>query len=285
MSISSLGSNPGAAIAAYLTDTKNEQSLANKWAKTNPQVQADVAYFQANASKLTSVDALMKNYRALQVVLGAFNVSDLLTSPALTRQLLTQDPHAASSTVQKIGNPLYQVFANAFNQFKNNPFGNSAGVTSVVNSYIENNFEAAQNTQTPGMQNALAFTRTASQFKSIAALMSSAQALPVVVAQTGINFVTYGNMSYDQQVAFLTSKIKLADFQSPAKVTKMAENYLIKAVQDPTNWEATPPNTNTVLSLFGGSSSSTSILSLFEGNSSGSNSASSSPTLSAVRVG
>jgi hypothetical protein len=279
MSVSSLTSNPGAAISTYLADTKNEQSLANKWAKSNPQMQSDIAYFQAQAPKLTTADALMKDYRSLKIVLGAFNVSGLLTSPALTKQLLTQNPSSASSTVQKIGNPLYQIFANAFNQFKNSPFGTSAGITSVVNSYVENNFEATQNTQTPGMQNALAFTRTASQFKSIAALMSSAQALPVVVAQTGITFTTYANMDYDQQVSFLTGKIKLADFQKPAKVTKMAENYLIQAAQSPTDWNATTPSTNTVLSLFGASSSA-SILSLFQNNSSGTSSSSTSPTLS-----
>ncbi len=279
MSIFAMNSTPGSAISTYLTDTKNEQTLANKWAKISPQVQSNVAYFQAQAPKLTTVDALMKDYRSLQVVLGAFNVSNLITSPALTRQLLTQDPASSSSTVQKIGNPAYQIFANAFNQFQNNPLGNSAGVTSVVNSYVENQFEAAQNTQTPGMQNALAFTRTASQFTTLAALMSSAQALPVAVAQTGINFTTYANMSYDQQVSFLSSKIKLADFQNPAKVTKMAENYLIQAVQDPTNWSATMADTNTVLSLFGGSSS-TSVLSLFGASGTSSASSSTDPTLS-----
>jgi hypothetical protein len=210
----------------------------------------------------------MKDYRSLKVVLGAFNISDLLTSPALTRQLLTQDPTSASSTVQKIENPSYQIFANAFNQFTNNPL-DAAGVTSVVNSYVENNFEAAQNTTTPGMQNALTFTRTASQFTSITALMTSTAALPVVVAQTGVSFTTYANMSYDQQVAFLTSKIKLSDFQNPAKVTKMAERYLIQAVQDPADWSATSPTTNTVLSLLGGGSG-TSMLSLFGGEGSSS---------------
>ena len=62
------------------------------------------------------------------------------------------------------------------------------------------------------MQNALAFTRTASQFTTIAALMSSAQALPVAVAQTGINFTTYANMSYDQQVSFLTQQNQARGF-------------------------------------------------------------------------
>jgi len=69
-------------------------------------------------------------------------------------------------------------------------------------------------------------------------------------------------MSYDQQVAFLTRKITLSNFQNPAKVTRMAEQYLIQAVQDPTAWGASNANTNTVVSLLGGSSD-TSELSLF----------------------
>jgi hypothetical protein len=117
MSIGSISANPGGAIAAYLVDTKNEQTLATKWASGNAQMQADIAYFKAQAPKLTSADALMKDYRSLKVVLGAFNVSNLLTSPALTKQLLTQDPSSSSSTVQKIGSSSYQIFANAFNQF------------------------------------------------------------------------------------------------------------------------------------------------------------------------
>jgi hypothetical protein len=276
MSIGSITANPGGAIAAYLADTRNEQTLATKWASGNAQMQADIDYFKAQAPKLTSADALMNDYRSLKVVLGAFNISNLLTSPALTRQLLTQDPSSSSSTAQKIKNPSYQIFANAFNQFSNNPL-DAAGVASVVNSYVENNFEAAQNTTTPGMQNALAFTRTASQFTSITALMTSTAALPVVVAQTGITFTTYANMSYPQQVAFLTSKIKLSDFQNPATVSKMAERYLIQAVQDPAAWSASTPTTNTVLSLLGGGND-TSMLSLFGGEDS--SGASGNPMLS-----
>ena len=271
--------NPWTAPCLKIIKTLTAKNTKPKSPRSTP-IQSDITYFQAQAPKLTSADALLKDYRSLSIVLGAFNVSDLLTSPALTRQLLTQDPSSTSSTVQKIGNPGYQIFANAFNQFQNNPIGSSGGATSIINSYVENSFEAAQNTQTPGMQNALTFTRTASQFTSIAKLMSSSAALPVVVAQTGITFNTYANMSYDQQVTFLTNKIKLADFQSPAKVTKMAENYLIQAVQNPTAWQATTADTNTVLSLFGGSNT-TSILSLFNGGSSTSSSTGSTdPVLS-----
>lgn len=281
MSITSLGSDPGTAIATYLADTKNEQTSATKWAKTNAQVQADITYFQAQAPKLTTADALMKDYRSLKIVLGAYNVSDLLSYPALTKQLLTQNPNSSSSVAQKIANPTYQKFAMAFNQFQNKPLSTASNVTTIVNNYVLNNYEAAQNTQTSGIQNALAFTRAASKITTIAQLMSNTSALAVAVGQTGINFTTYANMSYDQQVSFLTNKIKLSDFQSQAKVTKMAEQYLIQAVGDPTNWNATTAATTTVLSLFGGSAS-TSILSLFGGGSSNSSSTTSStdPTVS-----
>ena len=281
MSIASLTSSPGTAIASYLADTKNEQSLATKWAATNPQMQSDIAYFQAQAPKLTTADALTANYRALKIVLGAYNVSDLLAYPALTKQLLTQNPNDSGSVAQKIANPAYQKFALAFNQFQNQPLSSSGNVQTIINNYVINNFEAAQNTQTPGLQNALAFQRTATQITSIDQLMSNSAALAVAVGQTGITFSTYANMSYDQQVTFLTAKVKLADFQNPAKVTKMAEQYLIQAVQSPAAWNASNATPDTVVSLFGGSAT-TSILSLFgdTGSSGSSGSSSTDPALS-----
>jgi hypothetical protein len=262
MSIISTSSNLGMAISTYITDGKNEPALAATWAKGNGQVQADTTYFQSKAPKLTSVDALMKDYRSLKVVLGAYNVSGLLTSPALVRQLLTQDPTSASSAAQKIRNPAYQNFAKAFAQFQNNPLGSAGNVSAIVKSYVTNAYEAAQGTQTPGMQNALAFKRVASQITTVAQLMSNPAALSVAVVKLGIDFVTYGSMSYAKQVSLVTNKIKLSDFQNPKKVDTIAEQYLLQSVNDPTSWNAAPSNGNTVASLLG-AGSSTSLLSLF----------------------
>jgi hypothetical protein len=266
MSSISINSNIGLAIPTFLADGKNEQALATKWAKSNGQVQSDVAYFQSKASTLTSVDALMKNYRALKVVLGAYNVPGLLSYPGLVRQLLTQDPSVSSSTAQKIGNASYLNFARAFNQFRNNPLGSASDVGAIVNSYETNSFEAAQGTQVPGMQNALAFKRMASQITTIPELMTNTAALSVAVAQTGINFMTYGNMSYDQQVSLLTKTIKLSDLQNTKTVDKMGEQYLLQAVQVPASWNASPSSGNTVASLLG-ADSSTSMVSLFGSSS------------------
>lgn len=262
------GTNVATAIPTYVADARNEQVLATKWAASNGQTKSDIAYFKLHAPKLKTVDALMKDYRSLNIVLSAYNVPDLISYPGLVRQLLTQDPSSTASTAQKIGNPAYLRFAKAFGQFKTNPLGTVSGVSTVVTSYVTNKFEAAQNTRTPGLQNSLAFKRLAPQITSISQLMSNVPALKVAVAMTGVDFTTYGNMNYDDQVKLLTKKIKIADFKDPKKVDKMAEQYLVQAIQDPVAWGAIPQAGNTVLSLFGGAGD-TSVLSLFGGSGTG----------------
>lgn len=265
MSIISANSSIGSAVPTYLVDSKNEQSLAAEWAKANGQVQSDITHFQSKASTLTSVDALMNDYQSLKVILTAYNVPGLLSYPGLVRQLLTQDPTSSSSVAEKIGNPAYLNFAKAMNQLQGNPLGTSSNVSAIVSSYKTNSFEVAQNTQVPGMQNALAFKRLASQITTIPELMANPAVLTVAVAQTGLNYTIYGLMSYNQQVALLTKSVKLSDLQNPKTVNTMAEQYLLQAAQDPTDWN-TSSTTTTVASLFGGSSS-TSELSLFGGGS------------------
>ncbi len=262
--MTSISSNPniGASVTTYLADSRNEQALAGQWTAMNGETEADVAYFQQAAASLTSADALMNDYRALKVVLGAYNVSDLLSYPGLVRNLLTEDPASAGSTARKIGNASYLNFATAMNRMRNNLFGSASNVNSIVGAYELNSYEQAQGQQIPGMQNALAFRRASSSITGIDALMSNQAALTVAVAQTGVTFTVYGSMSYTQQKAFLTQNIRLSDLQNPQTVDTWAEQYLLQAVQDPTSWNTGSSNGNTVLSLFGGSSG-TSVVSLF----------------------
>ncbi len=268
--MTTISSNPniGASVATYVVDSRDEQALASQWAAMNGQVAANVAYFQTVAPTLTSADALLGNWRALSVVLGAYNVSDLLSYPGLVRNLLTEDPRASTATAQKIGNAGYLNFALAMNQMQGNPLGSAAKVAAIVAAYELNSYEQAQGQQIPGMQNALAFRREASSLTTIDQLMSNPAALTVAVAQTGVTFTVYGSMSYAQQKAFLTQNIKLSALQDPATVDTWAEQYLLQAVQDPTNWNTGSAAANTVLSLFG-ASSAPSLLSLFGGSNDG----------------
>ena len=250
------------AVPAYLSIVRDEAALADKFASATPQVKAEIAYLNKQAPRLTSADALMKDYRALGIVLKSFGMKDQLAYPGLVRRLLTEDPTSKTSTAQKIGNASYLRFATAMNQYKTNPLADAKSLAAVTKAYVLNGYEAAQGQQIPGMEQALAFRRQASQVTSIAQLMSNTPVLKVAVTQTGIDYATFGAMDYNRQVALLTKKVKLADLQNPTKVDRIAEQYLISAGQDAMAWGATTTATNTVASLFG-ATGTTSVLSLF----------------------
>jgi hypothetical protein len=267
------------AVPTYLAITRGETALAAKYANATPQVKADITYLTKQAPKLTSADALMKDYRALGIVLGAFQMKDQLAYPGLVRKLITEDPTSATSTAKKIGNPTYLRFAQAMGQYKTNPLGSASNLTAITNAYVLNSYEADQGQKVPGMQDALAFKRQAAQVTSIAQLMSNTSLLKVAVAETGLDWSTFGVMQYDQQVKVLTQTTKLADFQNGAKVDKMAEQYLLTAGQNPSAWSDAPTtNSNSVVSLLSSATTSDPILSVLNGNSS--SSSGSSPLLS-----
>jgi hypothetical protein len=249
-------------VPMYLAYSKNEQALVKKFGQSDPQAKADTTYLQQRAPKLGTVNDLMKDYRALGIVLKAFGMSDQLAYPGLVRKLITEDPTSKTSTAQRIGNATYLRFAKAMGQYKSNPFTDPTNLAAVTDAYVLNRYEAMQGQNIPGMEQALAFKRQASQITSIAQLMTSPSLLKVAVTQTGIDYTTFGIMDYDRQVALLTRNVKLADLKNAKKVDGMAETYLVAAAQSPDSWGAATSTGNTVASLFG-VSSNTSILSLF----------------------
>ncbi len=89
-------------VESYLTYSTNEAKYANADAKGNAQETNLIAYFQKNAGKITSPAALLGNYQALSVVLGAFNMSSSINQTALLKKLMTEDPTSKTSTAQKL---------------------------------------------------------------------------------------------------------------------------------------------------------------------------------------
>ncbi len=102
MSSSISGLSP---ITSYLSISKNEATEVAQYVKSTPAVQRTVSAFQADSVSITSPADLLaaKNQSALQVVLGAYNMSGESTETGLLNQLLTQDPSASNSLVRQLG--------------------------------------------------------------------------------------------------------------------------------------------------------------------------------------
>jgi hypothetical protein len=248
-------------IPLFLADSANEAKLVAKFQATDPQTKADVAYFVKQTPKLTSVDALMKDYRALSIMLGAFGLSADLAYPALVRKVLTQDPTKSTSLAQQMASPAFYQLGKDMGQWKTPPFASAANVAAVVSAYATNTYEASQASLAPGLDTALYFRRTIGGITSINGLMSDRQLLSVVEAASNIP-QAFGMLDYPQQVRILTKAVDLKSFKDPAAVNRMAETYLLQSAQQSSASGSDPTG---ALALLGGGSLAAggTLLSLF----------------------
>jgi hypothetical protein len=236
-------------IQTYLSDSANEAKYANAAALANAQQTNLINYFTATAGKITTPAALLNNYKALSVVLGAFGLGNLVNSTALVNQLVTQDPSSTASVAYRIGNAKYLAFAKAMQSWTPPPFSTASGVSAIVVAYKNSNFEAQAGSQTPGLQQALYFTRMAGSITSLTQLQSDSSLMAVAVTGVGLPLTAFDNLSFTQQTALLKQKLNLSDLQKPSYVQHLAELYLVQ--QQLSSGAGTPAvQAGTLVSLF-----------------------------------
>ncbi len=249
-----LGISP---IQQYVSFSANEAKQATSYALSSPQETALTAYFQKHAASITTPAKLQGDYKALSVVLGAFGIGDLIASPALVKQLLTQDPSSKSSTAYRIGNPKYLAFAKALHNWSPPPFATAAGVAAIVKSYQLYGFEGSLGPSSTGGQDtglpaALYFTRTAGSITSYTQLQSDQQLLNVAVTAIGLPLTAYDNLTFEQQSAVLKQKLPIADLKKPSYVQHLAEEYIVQK-QIANGPIDTTPQAGSLLNIFSNS--------------------------------
>ena len=264
------GSTGISPISQFVGYAANEAKYAASYSQTNAEQTSLISYFQKHAASITTPAALLKDYKALSVVLGAFGVGSLINSPALVKQLISQNPSSSGSTAQRIGNAKYIAFAAALQNWSPPPFATSSGVTAIVKAYQLNNFEASEGgTATSssgtainlndGLQQALYFTRQAGSITSYTQLQSDSELLAVAVSGLGLPLTAYDNLTFEQQTALLKQKLPIADLKKPSFVQHLAEQYIVQQqlANGPTN---TTPQAGSILNAFSGTDSSANSL-------------------------
>ena len=252
------GSTLVSPLQTYAADSANEAKYATAAAAANTQQAGLISYFQSHAAHITTQAALLKDYRALSVVLGAFGLSSLVQSTALVKQLITQDPTSTSSVAHRIANAKYLAFAKAMQSWNPPPFGTASGVAAIVTAYKTNNFETQAGQQSAGLRQALYFTRIAPSITSYTQLQSDPDLMAVAVTGLGLPLSAFDNLSFTQQSALLKQKLTIADLQKPSYVRHLAQLYLVQQqLASSTSLPKVQPGT--LVSLFSpaGSSSNT----------------------------
>lgn len=245
-----------AAIPSYIAMSANEARYVSRFDASNQKTMTDIAYFTHKAPKLSTVDAFMRDYRSLSVVLESFGMKAQLNQTALIRQLLTQDPASPTSLARKSANPVFQRFATAIARWKPPPFNRAGNVAAITNALGQARLEAATDLQTPGVGTALYFTRTAAGVSGVNQLMSDPRLLSVMETVKNIP-ASFGQLDYPQQLAIIKKLVDIKKFSDSAYIKKISEQYIVATE----NNGASVADPNGAIALLSSTGSSYNILS------------------------
>ncbi|MGN6469403.1 MAG: DUF1217 domain-containing protein, partial [Rhizobiaceae bacterium] len=97
------------------------QSLTRDMARTTtlvenePEVQRETEYYLANIGKVKTVDDFVNNTRLFTYAMKAFGLEDMTYAKAFMTKVLTEGVSDPDSFANKLTDPRYKAFAEAFN--------------------------------------------------------------------------------------------------------------------------------------------------------------------------
>jgi hypothetical protein len=192
---------------------------------TRRDVAADMARFRERAPQVADVEALLKDRRSLTVVLESFQLESEIDKRAMLRKVLTEDPAAEGSLVNRLTDPRWKQLAQAFAGRGTAPLANGALVERLVSGALTNRYEKAMGDANPGLREALYFRRMAGSVSTIPQLMSDRALATVARGALGLP-EQFGLLGFEQQRDLLTRRIDVADLKDPKAVSRMAQRYL-----------------------------------------------------------
>lgn len=214
-----------------LTDLKlaqaNETTDVAQEAKT-PQVQRDIAAFQAGVANAKDIQSALANPNVMKVFLTANNLSNYIQYPALAQKALLSDPSQSNSLVNQLNDSNLLNTAKSFDFAKNGlaALQDPKVISALTNGYSEVLWRQSLEKATPGLSNALAFLNQASSITSVDQILGDPVNRAVVLTALGIpEQVAFQDLTAQEQA--VSSRVDIKKFQSPTFVTDMTDQYLL----------------------------------------------------------
>ena len=229
------GPSTAVSTGSPITDLKlaqsNQATAVTREAK-QPQVARDIAAFKSAVGKATSVQAALGNPNVMKVLLTANNLSSYIQYPALAQKALMSDPSVSSSLVHQLGNSSLLNAAKTYNFAQNGlaALKNPQVLAALADGYAEVLWRQSLNSATPGLANALTFLGQAKSITSVDQILGDPTNRAVVLTALGIPpQVAFQSLNAQEQA--VSSRVKIADFQKPAFVTSLTDQYLLALQQ------------------------------------------------------
>ncbi|MGO8953119.1 MAG: DUF1217 domain-containing protein [Rhodomicrobium sp.] len=214
-------------LSTYLQISNNLTKWQNLTA-SQPEVQQQTAYYQANIGSVSSPAGLVNNYRLFSYVLNAYELGDMSYAKGLFQQVLEQGTGSTNDLAYTLNNPQMLALAQTFDFADNGASATSSAAvqTGVVNNYIQQTLETNQGQSDPGVQLALYFQQNAPNITSVYNILADKNLLTVVQTALGISPLTSAE-PIDTQANLIAQKLNINDFQNPKKLQTFIERFAV----------------------------------------------------------
>lgn len=179
-----------------------------------PQLQRDIQYFHDRIAKIETPAQLVGDYRLLGVALGAFGLSDDITSRAFIERLLQEGATSPEALANKLSDSRYKALAAAFGFDQPvSRVAESGFAAELTDRYQAQSFEIAVGAQNDDMRIALYAQRQFSEVVSAPGtedakwyrIMGEAPLRRVIEAALGLP-ASFGQIDLDQQLGVFKTR-------------------------------------------------------------------------------
>ncbi len=205
---------------------ENNLARYQKLEASQPAVKTATAYYQANIGKVKTIDQFVGDYRLLSYALNAYGLGDQINNTALIRKVLEQGTSSPKALANTLPNASWKAFAKAFD-FSATGVSSPTSPPSVATTksdYVEQQLEADQGSQDPGVELALYFKRVAPTVSNSYGILADKNLLEV--AQTIFGLSPTGSAAeIDKEAVAIGKLMPASDLKDPTKLNRLVERF------------------------------------------------------------
>jgi Protein of unknown function (DUF1217) len=219
--------------SAWRTLQKDPQKYIDRFSK-DKGVQKEIEYFAKKAPTLTSVDALMKDRRALQYVLDSYGLGSEINNAGRIKKILTEDPTNSNSLVNKLADTKFKTMATALRMDQGSTtLQNLVSTGALKTSYIQNEFEEALGDQDAALRQAAYFARNSGTISNVYSILGD-KILRDVVTSTFNLPKELAIQKIETQAKVVAGRVDITKFAALAGNSTVSATQLANAKADHT---------------------------------------------------
>ncbi len=189
-------------------------------------VKTETSYYLANIGKVKTIDDFVKDQRLFSYAMKAFGLGDMTYARAFMVKALKEGIAETDSFANKLTDKRYAQFVAAFNfeQYGDAATDRVAAQQGTVDKYMRQTLEEDAGKTNEGVRLALNFERKAGDITNWYDVLADRALSSVVRTVLGLPD-SFATADIDKQAALFESKLDIADFTDPAKLSKFLGRF------------------------------------------------------------